>query len=128
MILTDKGQVIFEEMKTHCTEKMGMMNVDIHGLEMLANAFDQYARCAEILNKKGLTQEGKNGFEMLRPEYAVMKDCYDKILKHSDKFGLNPASRKKIFDMKREEQKRRGFDLTTPIRDRGGEKNFRNLI
>ena len=110
MILTETAQVIFDRIAAHCIEEMGFKKIDIHGIELLANAFDQYAKCAEMINKKGITQEGKNGFEMLRPEYAVMKDCYDKILKASDKYGLNPASRKKIFQMK-EDKKRKGFNL-----------------
>jgi len=88
-----------------------MMEIDIPGMEMIANAFDQYARCATILNEKGMTQTAKNGFETLRPEYTVMKNCYDQILKHSDKFGLNPGSRRKIFAMRKESEKKRGFNL-----------------
>ncbi|MCA4894748.1 MAG: phage terminase small subunit P27 family [Cytophagales bacterium] len=110
MILTQEGQIIFEEIKKHCSEKMGLMNVDKHGLEMLANALDQYSKCSAILNEKGLTQTSQNGFEVLRPEYNVMKDCYDKILKASDKYGLNPASRKKIFAMK-EDKAKKAFNL-----------------
>lgn len=110
MILTDTAQVIFEKLKRHCEKEMGFFTIDIPGLEMLASAFDMYSRCAEIVRKKGLTQTGKSGFEMLRPEYMVMKDCYDKVLKSSDKYGLNPASRKKIFAM-RKEIKKKGFDL-----------------
>lgn len=111
MTLTDKGQVIYEQLKEHCTKKMGMMDIDIHGLEMLANAFDQYARCSEIIEKEGMTQMSKNLLVVLRPEYTIMKNCYDQILKHSDKYGLNPASRKKIFGMKKEEQNKKDFNL-----------------
>ena len=114
MLLTEDGQHIFESIKAHCTKELGMMEIDTPGMEMIANAFDQYARCAAILKEKGYTQVAKNGFETLRPEYAIMKDCYDKVLKASDKFGLNPASRIKIFAMKKEERKK-GFNLTGKI-------------
>lgn len=87
---------------------MDMKDIDLLGMEMLANAFDQYARCAEILNREGLTQVApKTGFLVIRPEYAIMKDCYDKVLKHSDKFGLNPAARRKIFGIGKESKKKK---------------------
>ena len=115
MILTEHGHLIFENIKTHCIKEMGMMEIDTPGMEMIANAFDQYSRCAAILNEKGMTQTAKNGFETLRPEYTIMKNCYDQILKHSDKFGLNPGSRKKIFSMQKAPEKKKGFNLDSKI-------------
>jgi P27 family predicted phage terminase small subunit len=111
MVLSESAQKIFDEIKGHCTQKMGFIEVDVHSLEMLANAIDTYSKCAKIINEKGYTQTSQSGFDVLRPEIAIMKDCYDKVLKGADKFGLNPASRKKIFAMKTEEAKKKGFKL-----------------
>jgi hypothetical protein len=36
-------------------------------------------------------------YELLRPEYNIMKNEYANVLKHSAKFGLNPGDREKIF-------------------------------
>jgi hypothetical protein len=44
--------------------------------------------------------------------YTAEKGYYELILKHSEKFGLNPGSRKKIFDMvKKQDVKAFGADL-----------------
>lgn len=117
MELTDRGQQIFEELQSHCVNEMQFKDIDTYGLELLANAFDTYAKCAEVLNEKGLTQSApKTGFEVVRPEVGVMKSATEIIAKLSDRFGLNPDSRKKIFG-KVEQKKPKSFDLG------GGDKN-----
>ena len=90
--LTEGGKVIFNALKAHC-EKYKLEDIDHYELGMLANAFDLYSRCAVICN----TGELGNKHDQIKPEYSVMKDCYDKILKHGGKFGLNPADRAKFF-------------------------------
>lgn len=99
-MLTETGSKIYKELEEHCTKTMGMLDIDHYGLECLANAFDVYHRCAEILNKEGMTQVAKTGFLTQRPELAIQKDAYDKILRASAQFGLTPGSRRKVFLMK----------------------------
>jgi P27 family predicted phage terminase small subunit len=76
---------------------------------MLANSFDVYSQNATYCKENGTTFEmpTKTGtYPMIRPEYNVMKNEYSNILKHSSKFGLNPADRSKIFGMKKKEKKK----------------------
>jgi phage terminase small subunit len=113
--LTKNGLFIFDQLKSHCKDKLKMMEIDFLELGMLANAFDMYAANAKFCRDNGQTYEmtTKTGkYPMIRPEYNIMKDCYEKILKHSGKFGLNPGDRDRIFKSMKEDKKKKGFDLT----------------
>ena len=102
--------------------KLTMAEVDDIELSMLANSYDLYFRMAKYCNDHGvsmtfaakapvpgdedddLAEDEKNfikakggGYQQIRPEYTVMKNEYQNILKHSAKFGLTPGDRAKIF-------------------------------
>lgn len=65
---------------------------------MLANSFDKYSKNAAYCRDHGDTQKPSDGgWDQVRPQYTVMKNEYQNILKHSPKFGLNPADFDKIF-------------------------------
>lgn len=99
-----------------------MEEVDDLELSMLANSYDLYFRMAQYCNDHGvsmtfaakatvpddedeeLADDEKDfvkakggGYQQIRPEYTVMKNEYQNILKHSSKFGLTPGDRAKIF-------------------------------
>ena len=125
--LSEDGLIIFEELQNHCRSKLKMMDADVFELSMLVNSFALYAECAAYCNLYGVSMSfGKmkkaekeaereesdeeddddddNGgqavagiYQQVRPEYTVMKNEYQNILKHSAKFGLNPGDREKIF-------------------------------
>lgn len=112
--LSKTGEKIFKVLKAHCANKLKMMDVDFYELSMLANSFDLYANNAQICNEDGvsmtITTEKGGVYTQIRPEYSVMKNEYQNILKHSAKFGLNPGDREKIFKGMKQEKKK-GFDL-----------------
>ena len=99
--LSEEGVLIFDNLRVHCYEKLKMMEVDDFELSMLANSFALYAECAKVCNESGvemtITTEKGGEYSQIRPEYTVMKNEYQNILKHSAKFGLNPADRAKFF-------------------------------
>ncbi|MBL7871375.1 MAG: phage terminase small subunit P27 family [Cyclobacteriaceae bacterium] len=105
-MLTENGLRIYKELEAHCTETMGMQDIDHYALELLADSIDKYNRCAEILEREGLTQIAKTGFAAARPELAIQKDCADKILRLSAMFGITPGSRRKVFLMKPKDKKK----------------------
>ena len=113
--LTEQGQAIFQAIKTHCSQ-IGLMDADEYEIAMLANSFDVYSQNATYCKENGQTYEmpTKTGtYPMIRPEYNVMKNAYVEIQKTAEKFGLNPAARAKIFNMKKgKDEKKKGFDLT----------------
>lgn len=112
--LTDEGIVIFNKIKAHCKSNNILFEIDELELAMLANSFYLYSTNAELCNEDGvsmtiITEKGGT-YSQIRPEYTVMKNEYQNILKHSSKFGLNPGDRAKIFaGMKKE--KKKGFNL-----------------
>ncbi len=112
--LSNEGRLIYQELEKHCRLKLKMFDVDRFELEMLANCFDKYARNALYCRDSGdcyMMQTKTGEYPMIRPEYNVMKDSYEKILKHAGKFGLNPGDRDKIFKkLKDETEKKKGFD------------------
>lgn len=104
--LTDEGWAIYESLKAHC-EKYKLETVDEFELKMLANSFDLHAKAAQTCNEEGVSQNPKEGgWAQVRPEYTVMKNEYQNILKHSGKFGLNPADRAKFFKGSKGEKKK----------------------
>lgn len=104
--LTEEGREIFEAIKEHCQQKLKMNDADDFEISMLANSFDLYKKAAETCNTKGVSQNPKEGgWAQVRPEYTVMKTEYQNILKHSGKFGLNPADRAKFFKGSKGEKK-----------------------
>src|SRR5690242_19770718 len=120
--LSSEGDEIFDDLLKHCKGKLKLFDADEYELAMLANSFALYAECARICNREGVSMSfaPKNGvpiddddddladdekrvknkggqYQQIRPEYTVMKNEYQNILKHSGKFGLNPGDRAKIF-------------------------------
>jgi phage terminase small subunit len=109
--LTERGVLIYKAIRNHC-KKYGITDVDLMEMAILANSFDLYATNAKICNESGHTQHPKEGgWDQVRPEYTIMKFEYANILKHSGKFGLNPADREKIFSSIKPAKKATGFNL-----------------
>jgi phage terminase small subunit len=114
--LSDAGEVVYQALLTHCNAKLKMMEVDHYELAMLANSFALYAESAKLCNTEGVSMEvGKEGYTQIRPEYTVMKNEYQNIIKHSAKFGLNPGDRAKFFKGLEEDKKKKGFELGKSI-------------
>ena len=96
--LSDRGIEFFNRIKAHCEANKILFEIDELELAMLANSFDLYATNAALCRDDGSTQSPKGGgWDQVRPEYTIMKNEYQNILKHSPKFGLNPGDRARIF-------------------------------
>lgn len=99
--LNARGQGIYKRIEAHCRQNLGMIDVDDIELSMLAYSYALYFEMAELIQENGVkftmvTEKGGE-YEQIRPEYTVMKNEYQNILKHSSKFGLTPGDRAKIF-------------------------------
>lgn len=99
--LNDLGRRIYARLEEHCRTKLQMIEVDDIELSMLAYSYALYFEMAELITKEGvkftmITEKGGE-YEQIRPEYTVLKNEYQNILKHSSKFGLTPGDRAKIF-------------------------------
>lgn len=131
--LSKNGLFILKEIEKHCKEKLSLMDIDRFEMAMLANSFDLYQKAAKYCNDYGVSmkfpaktapegfdeldedekeavrdsKQQKSGgmYEQIRPEYTVMKNEYQNILKHSAKFGMNPGDREKIFKSISKEKK-----------------------
>lgn len=109
--LSKTGEAIYKKLQEHC-KQLKMMDADSLELMMLANSFDIYAQNAEYCRDHGMTQAPeKGGWDQVRPEYTIMKNEYQNILKHSAKFGLNPGDRDRLFKGLNKGTKPKGFDL-----------------
>jgi P27 family predicted phage terminase small subunit len=98
--LTKRGRKIFSQIVKHVKEHDLIFDIDVLELSMLANSIDAYERAAEYCNTNGFSKEieAKQGsFGQIIPEYTVMRNEYNNILKHAPKYGLNPGDREKIF-------------------------------
>lgn len=108
--LTKRGKEIFKRIVKHVKDKNLIEDIDDFELSMLANSFDVFHIAAQKCNQEdyGYIQPvtGKNGtFDQVVPEYTIMRNEYQNILKHSPKFGLNPGDRAKIFKGIKKEKK-----------------------
>lgn len=117
--LTENGDLIYEKLEKHCKDRLKMIDVDSFELTMLANSFDLYQTAAKYCNEEGcsmtiITETGST-YSQIRPEYTVMKNEYQNILKHGAKFGLNPGDRDKIFKGL-SKAKTKGFDLNPTMK------------
>lgn len=95
--LSPEGLSIYEDLKLHC-QGIGFTDIDEYELSMLAHNFDQFAKAASYVSGHGAVHQmpTKTGtYPMVHPEFLVMEKCQNYILKHSPKFGLNPADRLK---------------------------------
>ena len=114
--LSDEGRLIYDRIMEHCVSNGISNKIDEFELSMLANSFDQYAKNAEYCKVSGSTQAPeKGGWDQVRPEYTIMKNEYQNVIKHSAKFGLNPGDRARIFSHLKEKDKDEGFDLSMKI-------------
>jgi P27 family predicted phage terminase small subunit len=112
--LTESGRKIYKRLETHCKDKMKMMDIDSLELSMLAHSFDLYFETAKFCSDNGVKMTfvtEKGTYEQIRPEYTVMKNEYQNILKHGAKFGLNPGDREKVFKGLQPKEKKKGFTL-----------------
>jgi phage terminase small subunit len=106
--LTERGERIYQMIKSHVSS-IGIEDVDILEMAMLANSYDLYISNMEICKNENTF---KNKHDQVRAEFTVMQKAYDHVLKHGAKFGLNPGDRAKIFDIKKKDsEKKKGFDL-----------------
>ena len=99
--LSKRGRTIFYRIVRHINEGGIIADIDTFELSMLANAFDLYETAAMHCNEASVSDHlfTMNGStKQVIPEYNVMQQQYDKVLKHSMKFGLNPGDRTKIFN------------------------------
>lgn len=111
--LTERGKTYFFSIKQHVSN-IGILEIDDIEIAMLANEYDLYFSNLEYCQKYGYSfvTGSNNGYSQIRPEFTVMKNAYQNILKHSAKFGMNPADRVKLFGMKTTTSKEpKGFDL-----------------
>ena len=99
--LNERGKEILEMILNHCRDCKLPRDQMKFEASMLANSFALYEECAKHCNENGVTMEfqtEKGGvYQQIRPEYTAMKNEDQNILKHSPKFGLNPADFDKIF-------------------------------
>lgn len=113
--LNQNGKVIYEQLEAHCREKLGMQEVDIFVLSALANSLALYIEVAESVNNEGYSNTyvtSKGTWVQIRPEYTVMNRELDNIRKLSERFGLTPADREKIFKhLNIEKKKKKEFHI-----------------
>ena len=103
MKLNERADKIYQEIEAHCKEQMGFLDIDHHGLTMLAMSMDAYLMAEESLSVNGMTQvSSKSGFLVPRPEVMISKLMYERILRLADRYGMSPAARKKILGTKKQ--------------------------
>jgi phage terminase small subunit len=100
--LTKRGRRIFQEIVRHVKESGLDSEIDYIHLTMLANSIDLYEDAADRINKLRASGDPEPYGESGKPsvDFIVMRTEYEKVMKHSPKYGINPADRMKMGGMK----------------------------
>jgi P27 family predicted phage terminase small subunit len=102
---SDLGKAIFFRI-LEFLDRTKLEAIDSFELSVLAQNFDIFARASESVNIDGYSKPvGQNNYEQVTPHWTAMKDSANYIMKHADKFGLNPAARDKIKIFAKQEEK-----------------------
>lgn len=97
--LTKRGRKIFQEIVAHIKDAGLDSDIDYIHLTMLANSIDLYEDAAmrvnTLRNADSAYPYGADGKPTV--DYIVMRTEYEKVMKHSPKYGINPGDREKMF-------------------------------
>jgi len=97
--MSKNGKKIFKDIVKNLKEIDILVNVDIYGLAIMADAMDKYIRCTIALHTEQLKidQVSKLGIsEVENPLVKTQIRYADIFKKYSSDFGLSPAARLKI--------------------------------
>lgn len=111
--LSELGKKIYARIEQHCRTNVKMKDIYSLELSMLANSMALYFETAEFIRNNGVKMTfvtEKGTYEQIRPEYTVMKNEYQNILKHSAKFAMNPGDTEKIFKHLKPDKGKKGFN------------------
>ncbi len=108
-------QDYFSKYKKHLS-KIGKLSDDFEIDELALMKLSEWEKLYSDMRAKceadGYTQFTQSGYSQIKAEYTIMTKAQDFILAHSQKFGLTPADRVKIFDKKGKPKKEKGgFNL-----------------
>jgi len=95
--LPKEAKMIFEQIVKHLKGKS--MPIDYLELSMLSMAYHQYFEAIRNGANEGFLNMYKNGSGttiQINGYQTQLHQAYSNILKHSSKFGMNPADREKI--------------------------------
>lgn len=112
--LNAKGKEVLEVLERHCRENLKMKEVDVFTLGALANSIALYIETCEAVNDFGYSNTyitSKGQWVQIRPEYTVMNKELDNIRKLSERFGLTPGDREKIFKGLQKAEKKKAFAI-----------------
>jgi len=95
--LSEDGQKAFSELSTLLHDMSVLTQADEIALTLLCDAYSEYKKAKEIVNKLGATidiisREG-NSKPTIRPEVQIANQSFVRIFQLLKEFGLTPSSR-----------------------------------
>ncbi len=101
--LSEDGQKAFSELSTLLHDMSVLTQADAIALTLLCDAYSEYKKAKEIVNKLGATidiisREG-NSKPTIRPEVQIANQSFVRIFQLLKEFGLTPSSRAKVNAM-----------------------------
>tara|TARA_R110002020_G_C16076746_1_gene756706 strand:+ start:238 stop:711 length:474 start_codon:yes stop_codon:yes gene_type:complete len=101
--LSEDGQKAFSELSTLLHDMSVLTQADEIALTLLCDAYSEYKKAKEIVNKLGATidiisREG-NSKPTIRPEVQIANQSFVRIFQLLKEFGLTPSSRAKVNAM-----------------------------
>jgi len=101
--LSEDGQKAFSELSTLLHDMSVLTQADEIALTLLCDAYSEYKKAKESVNKFGATidiisREG-NSKPTIRPEVQIANQSFVRIFQLLKEFGLTPSSRAKVNAM-----------------------------
>lgn len=95
--LSSQGKKFYKDLKKYVQQKNDNINVrDMVSINMTAYTYDQWLKCVDNINQRGLTyfQANGNGIEteIKNPYILIMKDLQNQLLAQLKEFGLTKKS------------------------------------
>jgi P27 family predicted phage terminase small subunit len=98
--LSEDGQKAFSELSNLLHDMSVLTQADELALTLLCDAFSEYKKAKEVVNKLGSTMEvisrEGNSKSTIRPEVQIANQSFVRIFQLLKEFGLTPSSRAKV--------------------------------
>ena len=98
--LDEEGKSAFVDLSNILFDMKVLTKADKLALELLSDAYSEYKKAKDVINKFGQTQEVTsregNTKTMLRPELQIANQSFVRIFQLLKEFGLTPSSRAKV--------------------------------
>ena len=103
--MTDIAKRYWKRRAPQLVESGVLTEIDLEGFRVLCELYSEWISVKNLLKKKGISYQAKNGIYRIRPEMYVKDKLEKQMLAYFQHFGMTPASRSKVSAVEVKEKK-----------------------